>query len=116
MRAKRIIPVVAGPLAAAALTFSPVLTTQAAADTTRAPVASAPHAPDAKSPGHQGTLDGQKAGTKDGKRCNWGKSDKPEAKKSFYKKAKDYQAYEAAYEAAYQKAYEAVDDTCDEDE
>ncbi|MCX5093138.1 hypothetical protein OOK36_30495 [Streptomyces sp. NBC_00365] len=116
MRAKRIIAVMAGPLAAAALTFSPVLMTQAAAAGTQAPAASAPQAPEAQSPSKQGTLEGGKAGTKDGKRCNWGMSDNPEAKKNVYKKARDYQAYEAAYEAAYLKAYEALDNACDPNE
>ncbi|MCX4454071.1 hypothetical protein OG585_15415 [Streptomyces sp. NBC_01340] len=108
MRAKRIIAVMASPLAAAALTFSPVLTAQAAAATTQAP--------EAQSPGKQGAAAGKAAGAKDGKRCNWGMSDNPEAKKSVYKKARDYQAYEAAYEAAYLKAYEELDNACDPNE
>ncbi|MBL1085703.1 hypothetical protein JK359_27695 [Streptomyces actinomycinicus] len=115
MRTKRIIAVMAGPLAAAALTFSPALTAQAAA-ATQAPAASAPQAPEAQSPGKRGTADGTAAGTKDGKQCDWGKRDNPEAKKSVYKKARDYQTYEAAYEAAYTKAYEAVDNACDPNE
>ncbi|MEU9155514.1 hypothetical protein AB0D59_34410 [Streptomyces sp. NPDC048417] len=113
MRAKRLITVMAAPLAATALTFSPALTTQAAADTAQALATSAPQAPAAKSPSKQGNLDGAAAGLKDGKHCNWGQRDNPEAMKSTYKKAKDYKAYESAYEFAYQKAYESVDDSCD---
>ncbi|WP_225823268.1 hypothetical protein [Streptomyces naphthomycinicus] len=115
MRAKRIIAVMAGPLAAAALTFSPVLTAQAAA-ATQAPAASAPQAPEAQSPGQRGGTDGRAAGAKDGKRCNWGTSENPEAKKTAFKRAKDYKAYEDAYEAAYLKAYEESDNACDPNE
>ena len=117
MRAKRITAVMVTPVAAAALAFSPALMTQAAADTTQAPAASAPQVPEAKSPSGQGTADGKLAGENDGKRCNWGKSANPEVKaKARYKKDKDVQAYVNAFDIAYQKGYEAFDNTCaDED-
>ncbi|MEU6589632.1 hypothetical protein ABZ923_10465 [Streptomyces sp. NPDC046881] len=116
MRAKRIMAVLASPLAAAALAFSPTLVAQAAVGTGQASTVVAPQVPEAKSPSKQGAIDGAAAGSKDGKHCNWGLHDNPEAKKSAYKKERDYKAYEDAYEAAYKTAYEKLDDTCDPDE
>ncbi|GGN86568.1 hypothetical protein GCM10011579_078510 [Streptomyces albiflavescens] len=116
MRAKRIMVVMASPLAAAALAFSPTLMAQAAADTSQAPTAFAPQAPEVKSPSKQGAIDGAATGNQDGVHCNWGLHDNPEAKKSVYKKAKDYTAYENAYETAYKTAYEQQDDKCDPNE
>ncbi|MFI1924128.1 hypothetical protein [Streptomyces sp. NPDC020377] len=117
MHTKRIIAIVASPLVAGALAFSPALMTQAVADTAQAPTVSAPSSLKVKSPQEQGKTDGKKAGKKDGKNCEHGKSYNPKAKQAQFTK-KDYTKYKGAYSTAYEKAYDENfdEEACEDDE
>ncbi|GAB2813490.1 hypothetical protein GCM10027073_52180 [Streptomyces chlorus] len=102
MRTKRFIAVVAGPLAAAALTFSPALMTQAVADTTQATTVTDPRA--------AGGTEGRHDGKTDGKDCRYERPSFDNSQTKFTK-LKDIGNYESAYEGSYNKAFDTY---CDE--
>jgi len=116
MHSKRIIAIVASPLIAGALAFSPALMTQAVADTAQASTVSVSSLK-VKSPQDQGKTDGKKAGKKDGKNCEHGESYNPKAKQAQFTK-KDYTKYKSAYSKAYEKAYDTYfdEDACEDDD
>ncbi|MFF3946747.1 hypothetical protein ACFYYN_18190 [Streptomyces sp. NPDC001902] len=100
MRAKRSIAIMASPVAAAALAFSPALMTQAAADTTNISATTTSRA--AHLPADDAS-EGKTKGAKDGKRD--GLNFKCDYRHS-YAPAKATEDYKDAYDLAYRSSYD----------